>query len=181
MLEEVLYMYSSGYYGGVIGDMFFQWEQAGFFAYILPFLLIFAVVFGVIDKIQVFGKDKRGVNAIIAVVVGLIAVNTEFVPRFFLEIFPQLGVGLAIMLVAVILFEFFVIKEDNKKRGAKYIYFGIGTVIFLFIISNLADEFGFGYYMWNESWALLIGAVLIVAIIAIVVGKGDDSGGTRIN
>ena len=32
---------------GTIGDMFSVWEQAGFFSYLLPFLLIFALVFGI--------------------------------------------------------------------------------------------------------------------------------------
>lgn len=184
MLEGVLFLYSYGYYSGAIGNVFSQWEQAGFFTYVLPFLLIFAVVFGVLQKLKVFGQGQnnqgeKGINAIIAIVVGLIAVNIEFVPRFFSEIFPQLGVGLAIMLVAVILLEFFLswtTKEMNDRDNwTRFVYFGIGAIIFLVILNNLSDDFGFGFYWWNEYWPLIIGAIFVIAIIGIVVGGKDKT------
>jgi hypothetical protein len=177
MFENVLHLVSYGYYGGVVGDMFSQWEQMGFFAFVLPFLLIFAIVFGVLDKIQIFGKDSRGVNAIIAIVVGLIAVNTDFVPRFFSEVFPQLGVGLSILLVVVILLEFFLTKEKGKSSPLKWVYIGIGFIIFLIILSTTSYEFGYSTYLWGEYWSLIVGLVFIVAIVAIIVGKKDNDEG----
>ncbi len=167
MLEGVLFQYSTGYYGGVIGNLVAQWNQMGFFSYVLPFLLIFAIVFGVLSKVKSF-QDNKGVNAIIAVVVGLIAVNTDFVPRFFSEIFPQLGVGLAILLVAVILLEFFLVNNGSENTWTKYVYFAIGAIIFLVILFNMSDDFGWGYYWWSEYWAVILGLAFIIGIIAIV-------------
>ena len=171
MLEGVLFYYSTGYYGGVIGDLVAQWNQMGFFSYVLPFLLIFAIVFGVLSKVKSF-EDNKGVSAIIAVVVGLIAINTDFVPRFFSEIFPRLGVGLAILLAAVILLEFFMVGDEG---WTKYIYFGIGVIIFLVILFNMSDDFGWGYYWWSEYWAVILGLAFIVAIIAIVMKPGKNN------
>ena len=49
MLEVLTTLAWYGSYGGgVVGDMFSRWEQAGFFSYILPFLLIFALIFGIL-------------------------------------------------------------------------------------------------------------------------------------
>ncbi len=45
---------SLAWYGGAIGDVLSSWEQAGFFSYLLPFLLIFALVFGILTQIQLF-------------------------------------------------------------------------------------------------------------------------------
>ena len=36
--------------GGALGELFTQWEQIGFFSYLLPLLLIFALVFGILTK-----------------------------------------------------------------------------------------------------------------------------------
>ena len=52
-----------------IADLLRGWESAGIFDFLLPFLLIFAVVFGILSTIQIFGKHK-GVNVIIAVTIG---------------------------------------------------------------------------------------------------------------
>lgn len=38
---------------------------------LLPFILIFAIVFAVLDKAQIFGENKRNINIIIALVIGL--------------------------------------------------------------------------------------------------------------
>ncbi len=171
---EILNLVSYGAYGGAVGELFQQWEQMGFFSYILPFLLIFAIVFGVLSKIKALGENKA-VNAIIALVVGLIAVNIDFVPLFFSTIFPQLGVGLAIMLVAVILLEFFFVREDaNKNSWVNYVYFGIGAIIFLVILSKSSDYFGgFGSSWWSEYWPLIIGVVFIITVISIIARSGS--------
>ena len=103
MINEVgMFFATYGYYGGAIGDVLNQWEQAGFFSYVLPFLLIFALVFGILSSIQVF-KENRAIDAIIALVVGLMALQFEMVPIFFAQVFPRLGVALSVILVILIL------------------------------------------------------------------------------
>jgi len=102
MLDKILTLQTSGYYGGTFGGVLSYMEQAGFFAYILPFLLIFALVFGILTKTQIF-KNNKAINGIIALVVGLLSLQFDFVPIFFSEIFPRMGVGLAIILALLIL------------------------------------------------------------------------------
>jgi len=83
---EGLFLTSHGFYGGVYGGAFggllAAWEQAGVFSYVLPFLLIFAMVFGILTKVKLFG-EARSVNAILALVVGLLALQFSAVPFFF--------------------------------------------------------------------------------------------------
>ena len=93
--------------------MFVQWEQAGFFTYLLPFLLIFALVFGILTQIKLF-KDSKSINGIIALVVGLLALQFPMVPQFFSEIFPRLGIGLSIILVIMILLGLFLNSEKDN-------------------------------------------------------------------
>ena len=60
-------------------------------------MLIFALVFGILIKTQIF-KDNKAVNGIIALAVAFMALQFDFVPTFFAQIFPRLGIGLAIIL-----------------------------------------------------------------------------------
>jgi len=76
-----------GYYGS-IGDFLNMAANAGFFDYVLPFMFIFAVIFGILNAMNLF-KDNKGVNAIIACVVGLMALQFGMVSAFFSQIFPK--------------------------------------------------------------------------------------------
>ena len=62
VVSEMFLAFYSSIGGGAIGNMLFQWEQAGVFSYVLPFLLIFAVVFGILSKTGVF--KEKGINIV---------------------------------------------------------------------------------------------------------------------
>ena len=98
----------------VVGDvtsMLNYWADIGVFAYILPFLLIFAVVYGILSKINILGEQgkNKGVNAVISVAVGLLALQFDYVPHFFSMIFPYAGMGISVLLVALILANLFLL------------------------------------------------------------------------
>ncbi len=41
---------------------------------LLPFLLIFTLMFAVLQKVKIFGKDKKNINVIISVIMGLLVI-----------------------------------------------------------------------------------------------------------
>lgn len=155
-------------WSGTLKDVFAQWEQMGFFTYLLPFLLIFALIFGILTKIKLF-KENKAVNAIIALVVGLMALQFEFVSKFFAEIFPRLGVGLAIILIILILVGMFM--EPNK--GTMAVMFGIGMVIVVVIVMKTAGTFGWTWNFWRENMPLIVGIIIIVVILAVIIGASN--------
>ena len=69
MIQEVFFLASSAVSNpGTSINLFL--ENAGFYSYILPFLLIFALVYGILIRLDLFASNKP-VTAIIAVSVGL--------------------------------------------------------------------------------------------------------------
>ena len=172
MIKSVMLAWYGSYGGGAIGDMLYQWEQAGFFAYILPFLLVFAIVFGILTKIKIF-EEAKSINAIIALAVGLMALQFEMVPQFFSEIFPRLGIGLAILLVILIMLGLFM---DPDSNGLMYTMLGVGVLIVVVILYKTAGVVGWSSgWWWQENWAMVIGAIFILAIIGIIVGSSNPS------
>lgn len=164
--------------GGTLGDLFSQWEAAGIFQYALPFLLIFALIFGLLMKLNIFGTKEnpnKGINVIIALAVAFMSLQFNMVSLFFSEIFPRLGVALSIILVILILGGLFM--PTNKKNNwfmvalAVIVFIIIGTVIY-----NSLDVFGWGLggpglsYFWNQYGALIIFAIIIIAAIAMIAG-----------
>lgn len=156
-----------------IGTLLSQWEAAGVFDFLLPFLLIFAIVFGILTTTNILGKNK-GVHIIIAFVVALLALRLDFVPRFFAEIFPRLGVGLAVILALVILIGLFVPQDEMR-----YWLYGLGAIAFVIAIVVVSQSFeGFGWFSsgFNSDYVgWIIGAVLVIGlIIAVANATGED-------
>ena len=163
----------TGYYGGFIGDLLYQWEQAGIFSYVLPFLLIFAIVFGVLTRLNLFqgkkedGTTNRTINAIIALVVGLLALQFELVPIFFSEIFPRIGIALSIILAVLVLAGLFI---DPDNRVFMNILMGVVLIVVAVVIYQSFGAFGFTTGYWFQAYwqDIILYGVIIGALIAIV-------------
>ena len=94
MLERLISFAWYGDYSGTgFREIFYSWENLGVFDFMLPFLLIFALIFGILSKLDLFGDKSKQVNAIVAFSVGLMAMRFDIVPLFFSDIFPRLGIA----------------------------------------------------------------------------------------
>jgi hypothetical protein len=168
---EGLFLASQGFFGGVYGGGFGEvlaaWEQAGVFSYILPFLLIFAMVFGILTKINLFGENKT-INAILALTVGLLSLQFSVVPFFFSEIFPRVGVGLSIILIILIFTSMF---SNPEAKWQMYLIWAVSAVIVGVIIFQTFAATGFSAYwpFFNYYGPQILGIVAIVVILAVVV------------
>ena len=122
-----------------ITEVLNQWADAGVFAYLLPFLFIFAVVFGILNKTRVLGESK-GVQATIALALGLLSLQFDYVSNFFSIFLPYAGVGIAILLVGIILMGL-MYDEDADNNWVKVVFFGLGVIIFLVVVvTSISDS-----------------------------------------
>ena len=159
-----------------IGSLLSWWESMGVFDYLLPFLLIFAVIYGILEGSKILSGNK-GVNIVIGIVIGLLALRVGFVQRFFTEAFPRLGVGIAILLILLILTGLFIGPGKNLKVMA-WIFIAVGIVIGVIVIAQSFGSFGWGGDWFEGDLAFwIISAVLIIGLIVVVVmGKAKDTG-----
>ncbi len=165
-------------------DIILQLETLGLFDFILPFLLMFAIIFGVLSYTKIFG-GKGGIHAIIAFVIGLLAVRWPVYTDFLNIISPKLGIGMVVILVLVLLIGMFIPKDSRAVMG--WILMGVGVIIFLIILSQTYSDLNFfGYgdgYLTEEliGYMIIVG-LLIGVIVAIVVGNtsGKESKGSKL-
>ena len=80
---------------------------------ILPFLLVFTLVFAILDKSKLLGEGKRQINAIMSLVIGLILIGFPFAMEIIVKLIPFLAVSLVILFVFMLLFGFI----SSKKEG----------------------------------------------------------------
>lgn len=153
-----------------ITDVLNMWQQQGVFSYALPFLLIFSVIFGILSKTELLGKNK-GVHATIALAIGLLALQFDIVTNFYATIFPYAGVGIAVLLIALILMG---VSADKVSWSGKA-FFWIGALIALCVVLfSFMDYSWFGGGFWiAQSWPAIISGIVLIAIIGFIVFGGD--------
>jgi len=162
-----------------ITDILNTWDAMGVFAYVIPFLLIFAVVFAILQKTKLLGDKNKAVQSIVALAVALLSLQFDFVSTFYAEIFPMFGVGLAIFLVLVIIVGFFFHDDDgNPSKAMKWIgwVIGIGVVIWALTSWDFwANNWSVGWWLEEYFWPLIILGAVIGAIVAVAKGGSDSN------
>lgn len=155
MLEGMIFLQTAASFDQIFGQL----EQAGAFRYILPFLFVFSLVYGILIKSKIF-ENNNGINLIISLAVGLMALQTDYVSNFFTIISPMLGVGLVVLLVALIFLGLVAPKQD----WIIYVVFGVGAITLLSILLEVAKETGSWWYDWWLRWYvwIIIGVILII-------------------
>jgi hypothetical protein len=85
---------------------------------------------------------------------------------------PHFGVGLSVLLVGMILAGVFITGEDVAY---KWIFFGLGAVIFLVIVISSFSDYNLQYGFWDRFGPMIIIGILIIAgIVAVIVGSAKS-------
>jgi len=162
-----------------VTDVLNQWDTMGVFNYVIPFLLIFAVVFAILDKTKMLtgaDSDNKAIISIIAIAVGLLSLQFDYVSEFYKIIFPTFGVGLSIFLVLIIFLGFFFPENGGDWTGkVSWIGWVIGIGVVLWGLSTW-DQWtgygGFGGWFAQNIWSVVIlGAIIGVIFWVAKSGK----------
>lgn len=150
-----------------------------FLDYILPFVLVFTLIFAILERTKLLGEDKKQVNAIIGLVIGLILIATPFARDVVVQLMPYLAVFAVILLVFMLLYGFVGGKTDADvlNSGLKItfgILLAIGLVAALFFITGWWDKL---MSSSQGSTILVSGILLVVIAVAVVtVLRGEGNG-----
>jgi len=142
--------------------------------FLLPFLLIFFIVFAVLEKTKIFGEGKKQLNALIAFVVGLIFVGAIY-PKLVVEnMILFLTVAIVIVFVILLLwgFVFGDLKEGFKLE--KWMKWGLGVIIGIAVIAAIVWATGLNIQLTNflsgqsQIWTNVAFVVAIAIALALV-------------
>lgn len=152
---------------------------------VLPFLLVFTLVFAVLDKTKLLGEGKRQINAIVSLVTGLILIAFPFARNIIVKLIPFLAVSLVILFVFMLIYGFISGKKEGDvlNTGVKIalgIIFGLAVMVAVLWVTGFWDDI---YYLVVESeyaGKILLNILMLAVIggaIAIVVSSGGKGGG----
>lgn len=162
-------------------------REFGVFDVILPFLLVFTVVYATLQKTSLLGKDKANLDSMVAFVIGLLVVAATKIVGIINEALPQIMVlvivGLSFLLMLGIFAKpegsFFDALEGNFRIGLMIVFSMAVVLIFLGVIENSKGEswleYGWNFAINNWNGAIVGGLALLAIIVAaiwLVVGGG---------
>lgn len=151
-----------------------QWTKFGVFDVLLPLLLVFTLVFAILEKINIF--NNRGVHLVISLVLAFFAVTNVGVSMFFMYLFSHLALGIAVLLVMIVLLGIALKPEGETWNWV----FGIAGAILILVALSKAEFFTyvFGpnafYWMEQNAATLVLLFIIILAVIAVFVGVGKE-------
>lgn len=150
------------------GSFFSNLDQLGFFAFVLPFLLIFAMTYAILTQVPIF-KENKGAGVLIAFALGLLALQFPDVPLFFASLTPKLAIALTLMLAALILGGVFI----KDEKAFKWIFFGVGFLAFIIVlITSLSSVSFVGNNWWGEYGAMIVVIFLVIgAIVGVILSQ----------
>jgi hypothetical protein len=147
--------------------------------FLYPFLLMFFLIFGILEKTKLFGADKKTqLNALVALVISLIFVSAIFPKIVVGNLMLFLAIALVVLFVGLLLWGF-VSGGEAKIDGKMKIFFGV--LIFVAVLLALIWATGFGgglqnIFNWmfnskwsNPFWTNFIIVVLVIGAVALVI------------
>ena len=159
--------------------------RLGIYDVVLPFLLVFTVVFAILEKTKIFGTEEIGgrtytrkpLNAIVAFVIGFLVVASTRVVAIINEALANFILLLLIGICFLMLFGTFYGEKDNvfeslgKARYAIGIVFGIAIIlIFLNAIKTSSGQSWLDILLSYLSGGANSAVVASVILLAFIVG-----------
>lgn len=148
----------------------------------LPFVLVFVLVFAVLQKTKLLGEGKKQIDSLVALVIGLITISFTYQTGLIVHVVAWLGIGLVTLLVFFLLYGF--VSSDNKdglkiEDWMKWTFLGLIALFVIGIVLYTTGLWGrfFGGWSMNNEWATGLTFIVVVgAVLAVVLGekKKDD-------
>ena len=174
--------------GSAIGFL----QDFGFFDVILPFLLVFTIVFGILEKTKIFGVEKVGdkeypkksINSMIAFTIAFFVIAAKEVVQSIQVSLPQVVLVLIVLVCFMMLAGSFMgEKQFNFEQRKGWVMF-LTLVIFVAVLMIFMNSFGWleGVYNFfsNSSYLLVpIGFLLVILGAIMYVMSGDKSKGGK--
>lgn len=165
----------------------------GFFDVVLPFLLVFTIVFAILEKTKILGTDdgkpKKNINSMVAFTIALFVIAAKQIVVAIQASLPLVFLVLLVLICFMLLVGAFVggDKEFNFSEWKGWTKF-LAVVMFIAVI--LIFLFAFGYldsvlnYLsakWTDTFivSLIFLAIVVGTIYYIVGGKSEKGGGEK--
>ena len=147
--------------------------------FILPFLLVFFVIFAVLQKTKLLGDGKKQLDALVSFVIGLIFVGAVFPKLVVGNLILFMTVSIVIVFVVLILWGFSTGGEAKiEGKGMKWL---AGIIIFVSVVIAVLWATGsvqsVSNFLFKQNWSdtfwTSVSFIVVIAIALALILRGS--------
>lgn len=151
-------------------------DRLGIYDVVLPFLLIFTIVFAILEKTKIFGTEKisgheyprKNLNAMAAFVIALVAVASTKIVGVINQALAKIVLLIIVAISFLILIGTFHGKDEEVKLAGNWKTWGM-ILMALGVLLIFANELGWLAPFWDYltgNWDNnIIGSVILIIVI----------------
>ena len=134
----------------------------------LVFVLVFTIVFAVLQKSKILGDGKKQIDALVSLSIALLVISVAYALKITSGLAPFLAVGLVIILVFMLLTGMVSKGALELKSGWVTFFTILAFVAVIIAVLFITDAFSFlkSFFGKNSSW--LPNVVLIIVVGAAI-------------
>jgi hypothetical protein len=136
--------------------------------YVLPFLLVFVIIFGILEKTKLLGDGKQKLDAIASLVIALIFVGAVSYTHMIQNLTLFLTVALVAIFVIMLLWGFiFADKEGFKPANwMKWVLGGVAGIAFVWAVIWATDSLGNiqGFFSGSLGKTIITNGIFLIVI-----------------
>jgi hypothetical protein len=151
--------------------------------FLLPLLLIWFIVFAILEKTKLFGSEKKQLNALTSLVIALIFVGAVYPKIIVSNLILFLGIALSAIFVIMLLWGFVYGDEKEGFKPEKWMKWTLGIglgVAFLFALIWAAGDWWEGILSFLRSTTgkaittnVIFVLTIIVALAVVLMPRGE--------
>jgi hypothetical protein len=142
--------------------------------WVLPFLLLFVIVFALLAKSKLLGDGVQQINALVSLAVAILGVGVPYSRQIITDLMPLFGVALVSLFVFFVLYSFIVgdkMFEEGETKWLKYVLIGL---VLIFAVGAILSVTGFwgtlssnGFF--DKDMKDMITNILFVVVIGVLI------------
>ena len=159
----------------MIAETFSIFAHPLFTNIILPFLLIFVVVYAILEKTSILGEEKKYANLLVAIIIGFMFIGVQSLVGFTIRLILLIATMVIILLGYFLVFGFIGIKQENKGTQVVLgILFGLAIIVSVIWAAGLLEKIQLANIN-SDVLAIIIFIMIFGGAIALVLTQSKDS------
>ncbi len=163
-------------------------DELGGYDILLPFILVFTLVFAVLQKIKLFGTNSKNINAVVSLVISIFFLQNTYLIFILQKFLPNVSIFLVIFLMFLMLLGIF---SGGSAPGNLFVGIAVIVSIIAVLLALFSDIFspmiggGTGLGVWYASmdpgnmpivWLLIGTAIFVIFVMGGDSNRGSSSG-----
>jgi hypothetical protein len=169
-------------------DFFRDLEDLGLTDVLLPFLLIFTIIFAILQKSKILGDQKKNLNVVVALVIGLLVVIPHVTNSYpanadVVEIMNKAIPSVSLVVVAILMLFIIIGLFGGEADWTGPISGWVAVIAFVIIvwIFGAASDWWNGWRWFNDFFgSQTVAVIIIILVFALIIGfitAGEKTGG----